>query len=272
MRKVQHIEAVTVCIGYADFLRETLKYNIPLLDRIIVITSPDDRETREVCKRNGLVCVVSEDHKAGGHEAYSDFNKGALVEKALHQCSENAWRLHLDADIVLPHQFRHLLETAGLREDCLYGVDRINIRGWEEWQRLQKSGWLQGGEFQHNWQIHFPGDPIGDRVAPNRMGYVPIGFFQLWHSIADEFGGIHCRPYPSTHGTAARSDVKFALQWDRSKRVLVPEIVVAHLESEKGRMGVNWNGRKSAPFGPPQVLINTEAPGPSGNCDGRSQP
>ena len=42
--------------------------------------------------------------------------------------------------------------------------------------------------------------------------------------------------------TAARTDVQFALLWDRRDRVLIPELVVFHLEPEAAPMGANWNG------------------------------
>lgn len=99
------IEAVTVCLGYADFLAETIRENLPLLDDLVVITSPDDDETRTVCRRHNVHHVLSEDHRRGG-----PFNKARLINRALDQISGKDWILHLDADIVLPRQFRRLLD------------------------------------------------------------------------------------------------------------------------------------------------------------------
>jgi hypothetical protein len=79
---------------------------------------------------------------------------------------------------------------------------------------------------------------------------VPIGFFQLFHGTALVHGGYHQRSYPVHHGDAARTDVQFALQWDRRDRSLVPELIVLHLESEKAGVGANWRGRTTVPFGP----------------------
>lgn len=36
------IEAVTVCVGYGDFLAVTVRENQYLLDDLVVVTSPDD--------------------------------------------------------------------------------------------------------------------------------------------------------------------------------------------------------------------------------------
>jgi hypothetical protein len=38
--------------------------------------------------------------------------------------------------------------------------------------------------------------------------------------------------------------------WDRQFRVLLPEVVVLHLESEQAQQGANWRGRTTVPFGP----------------------
>src|ERR1700733_1266446 len=97
-----NIEAITVCIGYSDFLAETIRFNAGLLDRWIIVTSESDEATREVCRRHSLQTLLSEDHHRGG----DDFAKGRLIERGLQQLSADAWRLHLDADIVLPQRFR----------------------------------------------------------------------------------------------------------------------------------------------------------------------
>ena len=81
-----------------------------------------------------------------------------------------------------------------------------------------------------------------------RYGYVPIGYFQLWHESVDTRKGVRLRRYPEWHSNAARADVKFALQWDRKRRQVLPEVMVAHLESGASPMGRNWNGRKSPKF------------------------
>lgn len=247
MRSISHVEAVTVCIGYGDFLKETAKYNYPLFERWVIVTSPDDEETREVCRKYNLYCLQSEDHKRWN----STFAKGRANERGLQHLSKDCWRIVIDGDIVLPSSFRHLLEAADLEQDKIFGIDRALVRNWNQWQDIQKSGWLYTGHADYKSRVNFPkGFEMGTRWVNPEIGYVPIGFFQMWHSSQDLWRGTRTKPYPSHHNDACRTDVQHALQWDRAKRALIPEVIGLHLESEPAPLGQNWNGRKTKRFGP----------------------
>ena len=241
------IEAITVCVGYADFLAETAKINAGQLDRWIIVTSERDEQTREICRIHDLETILSSDHtRCGGGIGGGHFNKGRMVERGLQHTSQGAWRLHLDSDIALPGQFRRMIEAAHLQPEKIYGCDRAMVRSWQQWKSLAPQ-WMN----HTHCSVNLPaGIEIGTRWSLASSGYVPIGFFQLWSGDADEWRGRRHRTYPITHGDACRSDVQFALQWDRRNRELLPEIVVAHLESEQAGLGANWNGRTTKPFGP----------------------
>ncbi len=242
------LEAVTVCVNYSDFLREVVAYNAQHFDDWVVVTSPDDSATRELCRRAGVRCVLTREVWRDGDE----FNKGRAIIRALDQLSAGGWVLHLDADVALPAHFRQALSMAHLDPESVYGADRVMVRGWAAWQRLQASGWLRGGQWDFHCRVNFPdGYPVGARWASREYGYVPIGAFQLWSGEADLYKGIHSRVYPHRHGDAARGDVQHGLQWDRRQRLLLPEVICAHLESGPGALGANWKGRKTPPFGPP---------------------
>ncbi len=242
------IEAVTVCIGYDDFLSQIVPFNRPIFSRWVIVTSASDSRTREVCRRFNLDVVLSEDHRRGADE----FAKGRLVERGLQHLRSEGWRVHIDADVALPSQTRHLLDAAHLDHSCIHGVDRVMVKTWHDWQRLKASGYLADQHDYHH-RIRWPeGFHIGARWASISQGWVPIGFFQLWHSSQDEWNGTRIKTYPRAHGNACRSDVQHGLQWDRRKRILIPEIVAVHLESEPCKTGTNWAGRKTKRFGPPE--------------------
>ncbi len=238
------IEAVTVCVGYGDILAETARKNMHFFDRWVVITSPRDEETFEVCRDLSIPCITTEDFYRDG----MPFNKGRGVQRGINAISCSDWVLHIDADIVLPHTFPQMLISADLDPSCIYGCDRMMVRSWEDWQNVIRSGYRQHGK--HCYVLPHPNYPIGTRWVSPRDGYVPIGFFQLFHGRDTIRKGFHHKPYPSHHGDATRADVQFALQWDRRQRVLLPEVIAWHLETERSPLGANWKGRKTPRFGP----------------------
>lgn len=239
--RLERIEAVTVCIGYADFLEETAKRNMGLFDKWIIVTSREDEATREVCRRLSLHTILSEDHTREG-----EFNKGRLIERGLQHLSAKGWRVHLDGDVVLPSNFRNIIKASHLDERNIYGADRIMVKSREQWNKLLISGWLPN---DFHCRVNLPyGLEIGSRWAHHAEGYVPIGFFQMWHSSEDQYKGARIKPYPINHNDACRTDVQFGLQWDRRHRAIIPELLVVHLESEPAPLGANWNGRKTKKF------------------------
>ena len=238
------VEAITVCIGYGDFLKETARANRSLVDDLVVVTSPDDHETRGVCKEMSIRHVLSEEHRRDG-----PFNKARLIQRALDQIGARDWILHLDADVVLPRGFRRYLDWAHLDERTIYGADRCNVVGWDAWRAFATP--VDGTIIvTAAYSVSMMRDPLADATYPGLHGYVPIGFFQLWHGSAMIDRGFHQKRYPLNHGDAARTDVQFALQWDRRYRQLLPEVIVLHLESEQAAQGANWCGRTTRPFGP----------------------
>ena len=241
------IEAVTVCINYGDFLAVTAEWNRHLFDHWVVVTSPDDDVTREVCRQYQLQTLLTEE----GYDSGGRFNKGALVERGLQMLSTEGWRWHLDADVVFPSHTRKQLELAHLDPAVIYGVDRIMVRSWNDWVRLRDSGYVSR-PFDNPHEVRFPpGFEVGSRWVVPQSGWVPIGFTQLWHASMEEWRRVRVRPYPGNHGGASHTDVRHSLQWDRRRRQLLPELIAVHLESEHAEIGANWTGRTTAPFGPP---------------------
>lgn len=237
------IEAVTVCRGYSDFLSVCAPYNRGLFDRWLIVTDPADAATREVCRRLDLECLLTEDGSRDG-----TFAKGRMIERGLSQLSNDGWKLHLDGDIVLPAHTRAALEAADLDPACIYGIDRVMVKSAAAWRQLRDSGYLSNQHDYQNRQRWPAGVEVGARWADVREGWAPIGFFQLMHAAALEWGGSRIRRYPVNHGDACRTDVQFAMLWDRRKRVLLPEIVGVHLESADAPLGANWKGRTTPPF------------------------
>jgi hypothetical protein len=250
-----NIEAVSVCVGYSDFLEVTARENRALFERWVIVTRPEDWATIECCRRNSLDCLTTTEVGLYG----APFYKGRALAMGVTQLSSYAWVLHLDADIVLPRDTLRMLDYARLDKSCIYGVDRFMVRSWKDWKALEASGYLYN---QHKYHMFVapPEDQsiagINGRLICDRFGFAPIGFFQLYHGTEGLHVNWRWKDFSPVEDTGRyHSDVKFALHWDRQKRVLLPELFAVHLESEQlPCYGANWKGRKTIPFGPPKNL------------------
>jgi hypothetical protein len=235
------LEAVIISAGCSDFLAHTLPMNKPLFDKILVVTSPEDRDTQRICdywnvpyERTDVLSTRWE----------GVFCKGKGINVGLDKLDKDGWVAHMDADIALPPHSRKALESADLDPAMIYGVDRLECKSWAAWQDFigNPEPAIQGnGFFIHTTHSPFA---LGTRVAfQHHGGYIPIGFFQLWHP-----GESGISKYPEGHTDAGKEDANFPTQWPRRKRALIPEILAYHLESEAAPMAVNWKGRQTKPF------------------------
>jgi hypothetical protein len=235
-----HIEAVTVCVNHADILAHTLPLNKLQLDHIVVVTAPEDTATRRLCEYWSVTVVLTDKINS----RWGQFCKGAGINEGLAYLHRKDFVLHMDADVVLPPHFHVTIDNAELDRSMIYGCDRAEFKSYAEWQRFHGAPEppVQGNGFFIHHTYH--GRQLGTRVAfPHKGGYIPIGFFQLW---SPSVSGQHW--YPEGHTDAGKEDAVFPTRWPRSKRGFLPEITVAHLESEDAPMGQNWRARKSKPF------------------------
>lgn len=231
------IECVTVCVGYPDFLRHTLPYNRAHFDRMIIVTSSADKETRRLCEYWHIECLVTDSFYENGNS----FNKANGINEGLKKLSLSGWVCHLDADIYLPPRTREILNLLSLDREKIYGIDRANCVGFMNWLKyLKNPERIHGGDGL----LRLTQFPLGARLLNlDRDGYIPIGYFQLWNP-----NGSSVFSYPNCHGAADRTDALFAYNWTREKRALIPELLGIHLESESAKMGANWKGRKTKDF------------------------
>jgi glycosyltransferase involved in cell wall biosynthesis len=232
------IEAVIVCVNYADFLAHTLASTRSQFDRLVIVTDHSDLETKNLCQYYNVQCVQTDVFYEDG----DTFNKGKGINEGLKHLDLDGWVVHIDADIYLPPQTRHILESLPLDESKIYGADRLMCPSYKDWLKFQDSP----SKLQDSWIfVHLTRFPVGVRVCEYKTyhgGYEPIGYFQLWNPSTS---GV--KEYPDKHGFADRTDVIHCKKWPREKRELLPEIVLIHLESEPG-FGLNWKGRKTEQF------------------------
>ena len=232
-----YLEGITVCIGFGDYLAETLLRNRPVVNRMIVVTEEKDTLTRRVAKASGCRIVLTNRHREDG----AKFNKGKAINDGLAAAHYKGWLLYLDADIALPVGFRReldrFLKLGRIRFDnnpyenknkpktnhfnVVYGASRVNCPGISAWYEYLETG-------EYNWPL--------EKLRANNSNSPP-GYFQLWCALADA-------TYPEDRPTASASDLAFARQFPY--RIFLP-FTVLHL-GQHGRVGEDHTGRKSKPW------------------------
>ncbi len=225
------LEYVTTCVGFDDLLDVTLAYNHNHVDTAIVVTSHDDKRTHQVCHKYGAKCIQTDLFKKNGRT----FNKGAAINAGFGYFQYHGWRMHLDADIILPDSFRRMLfNYTHLNQNKLYGADRVTVIGEKQ---LERAFWRT----QHQYHCLIEAGinhPIGARYVHELHGYLPLGFFQMWHARCQ-------KPYPYSLGTAAHDDTMFAALWPESQRELLPSVITYQLCASAPVWSENWGGRSS---------------------------
>lgn len=195
-REVSSIDAIVPSAGFDDFLSITLPWNRDQLDRILVITTPADEATQQVCFECGVECIATDEF----HRAGATFNKGRGLNVGLRRIGGADWILVLDADIALPSDFRAGLSRSELDAETLYGARRLCCTEREDWDRVR--------EGRISWS-DLPSLP-----TPYRHDvFLPLGFFQLFHASCRVF---RRRPYyPVEFRNARKVDTMFAKRWRR---------------------------------------------------------
>lgn len=226
-----HIEAITICINYADVLKWTLLSTHHQFNKMIVVTEENDKDTINLCQYYDVEYVIAEG------------NKGEKINAALDKLSKQDWVVHIDADIYLPPQTINIIRNSQLDHETIYGIDRCMCNSYDDFIE-----YLSANKKPYD-QKYFtnPPFPVGTRISQHYdLGYIPIGYYQMWHPSTTKIN-----KYPVTHqteGAYARTDILMATQF--KKRALLPSPLCIHLEEGYNSMGANWNGRTTPVFGP----------------------
>ena len=200
------LTAITVCVGFDDLLAITLPLNrLRGIDNYWIVTSPDDRKTRELARTYNCHLHITDAFYRQG----CVFNKGLALEEAFNAAGREDWFVLLDADIILP-------DTASWptnNEQNLYGATRRIV--------VDVPSWLPA--------------MIWKNAKPKPYTH-PFGYLQLFHASA------HClqtQPwYPCNWRHAGGSDSEFLHKWPAVRRVKLNWPVI-HL----GMPGKDWCGR-----------------------------
>jgi len=221
------IEAITVCMNYADFLAHSMPLNKPHFDNWIVVTEPGDRHTQDVCRYYGVNFLTT--YSAELHK--NEFHKGVCVTEGIEKLEKSDWLILIDADTILQPNFRQVIEELNINDEldktCLYTIDRVRFESFDEWMEFHTR----------------PTFNLGNRPRDGRFclpNFVPTGFFQMWN--VKETGILQ---YIHQWVKCGGEDIRFSYLWPRNKRIFIPETTCYHISSGPE---CNWTGRKSKPF------------------------
>lgn len=200
---------VTVSENEVGKLKASLLCNKPLVDNIVIVTSPDDKETQRVCAEQSLSCHVT----TALHENGDAFNKGRAlsdIQKLLHQEAggDDSLIMLVDNDICLPSDLwlrapaevpKGVLLSA--TERCMFENPKHYLRGWPATQ--------------------------------GRWNFDTMGFLQIYRAHAE------APLYPTSCTTAAESDLIFGRLFEQ--QTVLP-VVVTHLGMAGWSYENHWKG------------------------------
>jgi len=249
------IDAILTCVNYDDYLKFSLPENVKHFDRFVVVTDAEDKATSDIVLKNDAICVI----RANEDKFEANGAKGRAINDGLKALEPEGWVLHLDADIILPDNFREILEAQSLDEEKLYWVTRKQPR-----TEQQFAEYLKDKTTIKAWE------GLNPEGSPDRWSG-PFGYFQLFN-IKSEVIKSSKTLYSEMDTPTAwidKADEKqidwkasldvlhecvdgtFNRRWSKDQKVkLSDEFTVLHMPH--GPCRINWSGRKSERFSFPE--------------------
>jgi hypothetical protein len=218
------IEAIIVCVEYSDYLDYTLKYNRKYFDNVIIITNYADENAIKIADKYKCSYIRTD----AFYENDDVFNKGRAINEAYPYLKHEDWVLNLDADIILPANFRKNFLNSNPDVENYYWMDRIELASIEQIKKVT---------IDQN---------FNDLVV--KCEEAALGFFQLYNYSSINFIKIYKnsknRPYPEDFQDASCSDIFFRAKWHEKHIKKIKNTACLHLgETEK-----NWSCRVTPEF------------------------
>lgn len=217
------LKGIMVCVDYADLLALTLPYNRHHFHQLMVVTTEQDRATRELAVKHHCLVYETDAFYRNG----ATFNKWLALEEGLDRLGRDGWMCIMDADVCWPK----IVPTVDLKVGKLYTPER---RMCPTIPQVIPSEDLWGSYELHRNRAEWAGySQIFHAKDP-----VLKGAGQYWHEIDWKHAG--------------GADSFFQMRWDPKDKVR-PPFEVLHL----GLAGHNWFGR-ATPLADGTVLDGSE--------------
>ena len=212
------LQAVTICVKYADFLECVVANNLHF-DRWLMVTSQEDTRTQKLCALHEIECIVSSFLEPDGTGFHARNAKWHVLNEGLDALEQSGWVVVLDADVLLPRHFRKRLEALPLEPSCLYGAEgRKVIKDSKAFEQVRScEPWI---------------------TLANRGSQI-LGYFNLFclETVPNRYVKRN-REDRDSH-----DDWRFALSFSPERRRILPMTVV-----HTGHPEVNWRRRVAAEY------------------------
>lgn len=178
----------------SKILDYTLGRNLNQIDEFIIATDYQSPEVEKTCQKYNIKFIKTNKF----YENNTQFDRGKVVSAILKNI-KSGWILHMDADILLPKNFKEKINTINFNKNKLYGARRImfsNLTNAERWF-------------------------YGDENLEDLSNYIPYGYcwgyFQLFNMESPQIQiSDPDNIYPST-GTVYEQDGWFRSKWGLMK-------------------------------------------------------
>lgn len=224
------IEAVVICVNYSDFLKITLSKNAHNFDHIVIITSHNDNEIEKITSSYSNISLIKTD---AFYYNGASFNKGLAIDVGFQSLKYKDWVVNLDADIVLPTNFKEKFLQEANDIECSYSAQRYNIETYEEWLEINKNILK-----------------LKNKLLYRGIGY---GYFfcfnyksKIFQHLLEITNGF---PYPNWLPNVAESDWIFRNYW--SDWVFDPP-----LTNDQNQHNINYNDKAQNPSKLKQLSFN----------------
>jgi hypothetical protein len=127
------IETIIISVGFGEELSITLPQTKKFFDNVIVLSHESDKLTQEVCKENGVECILTDLFYADG----ATFDKGRVISYGLTKLKYLDWVCSMDADIYIPDDFKEKLDIDNRNMSQFFGTGRRFVWTYEDWLDIQ---------------------------------------------------------------------------------------------------------------------------------------
>lgn len=201
------MNAIMVCVDYADLLAITLPYNRHHFERVVIVTTDKDEATHKIAAQHNAEVFATQSF----YEKDCVFNKWKALEEGLTFMKRYGWICLMDADVLWPEN----ATIEGFVKDNLY----TPFRRMYDPIKLPLPAESQWGNY-----------PMHRNIAEW------AGYSQIFHAQDKHLGSV---PWHETNWKhAGGADSFFQRKWPNDRK-LRPSWEVLHL----GAAGENWCGR-----------------------------